>query len=164
MRHKRGFVGGEVGRRNRDRLRLEFGALGIKDEAIREHQVAGSKFRAERSHKAGRDHEIRRRERLHRAASRVGSPTDPESGGDTDDFSGTEPGTKPSQAVDSERAAVFKAAPESGGFARECVKDQDHRDFSLSRAAFASKIAPVGARVNRIVTQARRIVRARSSR
>jgi hypothetical protein len=34
----------------------------------------------------------------------------------------------------------------------------------LSRAAFASKIAPVGARVNRIVTQTRRIVRARSSR
>jgi hypothetical protein len=66
--------------------------------------------------------------------------------------------------LDSERAAVFKAAPESGGFARECVKDQDHRDFSLSRAAFASKIAPVGARVNRIVTQARRIVRTRSSR
>jgi hypothetical protein len=34
----------------------------------------------------------------------------------------------------------------------------------LSRVAFAGKIAPVGARVNRIVTQARRIVRARSSR
>jgi hypothetical protein len=33
----------------------------------------------------------------------------------------------------------------------------------LSRAAVVSKIAPVEARVNRIVTQARRLVRARSS-
>jgi hypothetical protein len=101
---------------------------------------------------------------LHRTASRVGSPADSKPGGNTDDFNGPEPGAKSSQAVDSERAAVFKATPEGGGFARECVKDQDHRYFSLSRAAFASKIAPVGARVNRIVTQARRIVRTRSIR
>src|SRR6185437_4592851 len=131
---------------------------------------------AERPRKPGRNYEIcreiwraiwrasSRRERLHRAACRVGRPVYSEPCGDADDFRRTEPGAKSSQSLDPERGAVREAAPEGGGLARECVKDQNHQGFSLSRVALTSKIAPVEAHVNSIVTQARRIVRARPSR
>jgi hypothetical protein len=160
---ERGAEGGHIGRSDRSGRRREAGSFRIENQTIGEHEVAGVQPLIERSGKPGCNHEVRRSERSQRAPRDIRGPIDPKSGGDPDDFRAAEPRAKASQALDTERCAIGETALERADLARECVKDQDHRVFSLSRAALTSKIAPVGPRIIGIVTQAERIGRVRPS-
>ena len=127
----RGFERGEGGWRNRNRRGCGTGTLAIENEPIREHQISRLQILVQRSRKAGCNHEIRRRERSQRAPRRLGRPIYPEPRGDADDLGRAEPAAKSSQPADFQDGAVSKPSLESAGFARECVKNQDHQESQL---------------------------------
>ena len=58
MRVERGLEAREIGGRDRDRSGRGLGTFSVENEAVGEHQVAGFEPFAERSRKAGCNHEV----------------------------------------------------------------------------------------------------------